>query len=77
MFLNICYLILTSSLLIIGYEMGYNIFYFIFMIVVIFHLFYVQLKKLKIESEVNCLKIFKSNNLVGLIIFVNLIIGKF
>ena len=77
MFLNICYLILTSSLLIIGYEMGYNIFYFIFMIVVIFHLFYVQLKKLEIESEVNCLKIFKSNNLVGLIIFVNLIIGKF
>ena len=77
MFLNICYLILTSSLLIIGYEMGYNIFYFIFMIVVIYHLFYVQLKKLKIESEVNCLKIFKSNNLVGLIIFVNLIIGKF
>ena len=77
MFLNICYLILTSSLLIIGYEMGYNIFYFIFMIVVIFHLFYVQLKKLKIESEVNCLKIFKSNNLVGLIIFINLIIGKF
>ncbi len=77
MFLNICYLILTSSLLIIGYEMGYNIYYFIFMIVVIFHLFYVQLKKLKIESEVNCLKIFKSNNLVGLIIFVNLIIGKF
>ena len=77
MFLNICYLILTSSLLIIGYEMEYNIFYFIFMVVVIFHLFYVQLKKLKIESEVNCLKIFKSNNLVGLIIFVNLIIGKF
>ena len=77
MFLNICYLILTSSLLIIGYEMGYNIFYFIFMIVVIFHLFYFQLNKLKIESEVNCLKIFKSNNLVGLIIFVNLIIGKF
>ncbi len=77
MFLSICYLILSSSLLIIGYKMEYNIFYFIFMIVIVFHLFYVQIKKLKIESEISCLKIFKSNNLIGLIVFINLIIGKF
>ena len=77
LFLNTCYLVLIFSLLVVGYLMNFNIFYFILLIVIFFHLFYKQLKKLNVASEASCLKTFKSNNILGLIIFVNLIIGKF
>ena len=77
LFLNICYLILFFSLINIGYFMEYNILYFIILIIIFIQLFYFQLKKLKIDSQISCLQIFKSNNFLGLIVFVNLIIGKF
>ena len=77
LFLNICYLILSFSLITVGYLMEYNIFYFLILIIIFFQLFYFQLKRLKIDSQTSCLQIFKSNNILGLIVFVNLIIGKF
>ncbi len=77
LFLNICYLILFFSLITVGYLMEYNILYFIILIIIFFQLFYFQLKRLKIDSQTSCLQIFKSNNILGLIVFVNLIIGKF
>ena len=77
LFLNICYLILFFSLITVGYLMEYNIFYFIILIIIFFQLFYFQLKRLKIDSQTSCLQIFKSNNILGLIVFVNLIVGKF
>jgi len=76
-FLNICYLIFFLSLIIIGYLMEYNIIYFVLLIIIFIQLFYFQLKKLKIDSQTSCLQVFKSNNYLGLIVFVNLIIGKF
>jgi len=42
----------------------------------IIHLIIFQIKKLKIADPEACLKYFKSNNLFGLIIFINLLIGK-
>ena len=39
-------------------------------------MFYFQLKKLNIDNPSSCLKVFKSNNYLGFIVFVNLIIGK-
>ena len=77
LFLNICYLILFFSLVTIGYLMKYNILYFLILIIIFFQLFYFQLKRLKIDSQTSCLQIFKSNNILGLIVFVNLIVGKF
>jgi len=77
LFLNICYLILFFSLVTIGYLMKYNILYFLILIIIFFQLFYFQLKRLKIDSQTSCLQIFKSNNILGLIVFINLIIGKF
>ena len=77
LFLNICYLILFFSLITVGYLMEYNIFYFLILIIIFFQLFYFQLKRLKIDSQTSCLQIFKSNNILGLIVFVNLIVGKF
>jgi 4-hydroxybenzoate polyprenyltransferase len=46
------------------------------LIMVFIQLFILQLKKLKINSPTNCLNIFKSNNYLGLIVFLGLLIGK-
>jgi len=35
-----------------------------------------QIKMLNIKDGKMCLKIFKSNNILGLLVFVNLLIGK-
>ena len=76
LFLNVCYLILLISLFAVGYFMKFNIFYFMFLIIISFQLFYIQLKKLNTDSEHSCLKTFKSNNTLGLIVYFSLIIGK-
>jgi len=75
-FLLICYLIFTVSLILTGMLMNFKIFYFIFTIIPIFHLFYFQIKKLSMEIPADCMSKFKSNNFLGLVIFINLLIGK-
>ena len=47
-----------------------------FLIIPILQLLLVQIKKLNIEDTKDCLNKFKSNNLLGLIIFMNILIGK-
>ena len=75
-FLNTCYLIFLFGLCLIGYLMNYNLFYFMFLLIVFVQTFYFQLYKLKIHDGNSCLKIFKSNNNLGLLIFLAIIIGK-
>ena len=75
-FLNTCYLIFLFGLCLIGYLMNYNLFYFMFLLIVFVQIFYFQLFKLKIHDGNSCLKIFKSNNNLGLLIFLAIIIGK-
>ena len=76
LFLIICYLILIFSLLIGGYLMNFNLFYFIFLIIPISQLFLYQIKTFNSKDPNICLRIFKSNNYFGFIIFINIIIGK-
>jgi len=76
-FLNLCYSIFFISIILIGILMELNNYYFLFSILIFFQLFHLQLNKLDIESPSNCLKTFKSNNFLGFIVFVNLLIGKF
>jgi len=75
-FLYLCYSIFILSLLIIGYQMKLNNFYFISLILVFFQMIYFQLNKLNVKVSSNCLKIFKSNNLLGLLVFLSLIMSK-
>ena len=75
-FLLISYLIFTISLILTGMFMNFKIVYFIFTIIPIFHLFYFQIKKLSMEIPADCMSKFKSNNFLGLVIFINLLIGK-
>ncbi len=76
-FLYICYSIFLINLFIVGYLNKMNIFYFISMLIIIFQMIHFQLKKLKINDPSSCLKIFKSNNGLGLMVFFLILIGKF
>ena len=76
-FLTLCYSTFLITLILVGVIMDFSLYYFLLMLISIFHLFYLQLIKLNILLPSSCLKIFKSNNLLGLIVLVNLIIGKF
>ena len=75
-FILVCYLFFIASLILIGVQMNFNLFYFLFLIIPIFQLIFFQIYKLNINSPENCLSKFKSNNFLGLIIFINLLIGK-
>ena len=75
-FLIICYSIFFLVLLITGYLMELNKYYFLFLILVFFQLFYYQIKRLNIKMPSNCLGIFKSNNLLGFVIFLSILLGK-
>jgi 4-hydroxybenzoate polyprenyltransferase len=76
LFLIICYLILIFSLLVGGYLMDFSLFYFIFLTIPIGQLFLYQIKTFNSKDPNVCFRIFKSNNYFGLIIFINIIIGK-
>ena len=75
-FLNLCYLIFFLSLMFTGFIMEFNKIYFILLIIIFTHLFYIQLKKINFKSSESCLNIFKSNNLLGFLVFFNLLLGK-
>ena len=74
--LFLCYSIYLLSLLITGYLMELNNFSLVILLLILFQIYYFQLKKLDIDSPSNCLKIFKSNNYLGLLVFLGLIVGK-
>ena len=75
-FLFSCYSIFIISLVIVGYSMSLNKISLAIFLLIVLQMFYFQLRKLNIEIPFNCLKIFKSNNLLGLMVFLGLIMGK-
>ena len=76
LFLISCYLITITCLLTIGTIMKFNFIFYIFLTIPFLHLFFYQIKNLNIEISENCSKIFKSNNILGFLIFINLLLGK-
>ena len=75
-FIFISYLILSISLVMVGIIMNFSKIYFLSLLIPFFQLYYYQLYKFEKNNSEKCLNIFKSNNLLGLIIFINLLIGK-
>jgi len=76
-FLISCYSIFFASLIIIGMLMNFSSFFYLTLLIIFLHLFYYQIKSLNTKSPKNCLKLFKSNNFLGLIIYINILVGKF
>ena len=76
-FLILCYSILLVSLILIGTSMNFSKIFYLSLIIPLYHLFFYQIKFLNIKEPKICLKIFKSNNLIGIIVCANILIGKF
>ena len=75
-FLLICYLTFLISLILIGLLEDFKIYYFMFLIFPILQLLSFQIKNLNFKNTTDCLNKFKSNNFLGLLIFMNILIGK-
>ena len=75
-FLLICYSCLLILFLIGGYQMNFHYSYYIMSLVPFIHLFIYQMKIFNNNNPKTCLIAFKSNNLLGLIIFLNILIVK-
>ena len=75
-FLIICYSIFIVSLITVGFFMKFNSMFYIFLLIPILHLFLFQIYNFDFKDSKNILKIFKSNNLLGVIILSNILIGK-
>ena len=76
-FLILCYLSLISSLVIGGLMMNFSLIYFLSITIPIIHLFFYQINNFDSKNPASCLKIFKSNNYLGIIIFFNILVGRF
>jgi len=75
-FLLVCYSILIVSILTTGLLMNFNLLFFVSLTIPILHLFLYQIQKFNSEDKKSCLRIFRSNNLFGLLILINIFIGK-
>ena len=76
LFLIICYLIFFLTIVITGIYLKFDYIFFMSLALLLYHLFFRQISKLNIKIKKNCLEIFKSNNEIGLLIFISIIIGK-
>ena len=75
-FLFICYSLLLILFLIGGYFMEFNNIYYFLAFIPFLHLFFYQMKIFNSKDSESCLRVFKSNNMFGLIIFLNILIIK-
>jgi 4-hydroxybenzoate polyprenyltransferase len=75
-FVTTCYIFLILSILIVGILMSYNYFFYMSLLMTVTHLFFYQIKYFNSKDPISCLKVFKSNNMIGLIILSNVLIGK-
>ena len=75
-FLIGCYTLFIIFFLMGAYSMKLNYNFYLFIIVPFIHLFLYQIKIFNPKNASSCLKAFKSNNFLGLLIFLNILIAK-
>ena len=76
LFLFLCYLIFISSLITVGFFMNFSYLFYFFSLIITTQLIFFQIYKLDFKNPKKCLQIFKSNNFLGLLVFLNILIGK-
>jgi 4-hydroxybenzoate polyprenyltransferase len=76
LFVSICYLIFIVSLVIVGLLMSLNKIYYFLLLFIIFHLIFYQIRKFNSKNTETCFVTFKSNNLLGFIIYGSILLGK-
>ncbi len=75
-FLTLCYFLFFLLYIVTGYMLELNNYFFLTALIVLLHLYYFQIYKFNKINKMSCLDIFKSNNFLGFIIFINILIGK-
>ena len=75
-FLILCYSLFFASLMIVGLLMKLNNYFYIMSVLIFAHLFLYQIKNLNIKNSNVCLEKFKSNNFLGFLVLISLLIGK-
>tara|TARA_B100000700_G_scaffold311171_1_gene392668 strand:- start:435 stop:1298 length:864 start_codon:yes stop_codon:yes gene_type:complete len=75
-FLTVCYLLFFTFYILMGHMMNLNNYFFLISILVLIHLFIFQIYRFNLSNKSICLNIFKSNNFLGLVIFINILMGK-
>ncbi len=75
-FVTLCYFIFLINLLITGVILELNSFFYLVFILIILQMTFFQLKRITTKDSTQCLKIFKSNNFLGLLVFISLLLGK-
>jgi len=74
-FLFVSYSFLFILFLVGGFYMKFNYSYYLLSIIPLFHLCF-QLRIFNLNDSISCLKAFKSNNMFGLIVWLNILIAK-
>ena len=74
--LTICYLIFILVLIITGIKLALNKVFFLGVFLIMIHLFFFQVYRLNKNNKTRCLNIFKSNNFLGLMTSISIILGK-
>tara|TARA_Y100001970_G_scaffold58930_1_gene74970 strand:- start:5012 stop:5875 length:864 start_codon:yes stop_codon:yes gene_type:complete len=75
-FLSLCYLVFIFCYIFMGVLLETNNYFYLGSIIIALHLFFFQIYRFDQLNKVQCLNIFKSNNFLGLIILLNIFIGK-
>ena len=75
-FLFVCYAFVIIFFIVGGFKMNFHFSYYILILIPLIHLFFYQIKNFDLNNPSSCLNAFKSNNLFGLIIFLNILIVK-
>jgi len=75
-FVFVCYSIFLICLIFSGYLIKLNLISLIFLILLFIYALFFEIKKVDINNSSSCLKTFKLNNFMGLIIFLILWFGK-
>jgi len=75
-FIKLCYIILFFSLILIGYLENLSLIYYLIIMVTSLSFVYTKIKNLNIKNPESCLKVFKSNNFFGFLIFLSLTLSK-
>ena len=75
-FLLVCYSLLLILFTLGGYYMNFSSSYYLLSLIPFIHLFFYQMKVFNSNDPLSCLKAFKSNNLFGFIILLNILVVK-
>ena len=75
-FLSLCYSIFLLILILIGYLAEFKYLYFMCFGLIVIQMYFFQLKEFNLKDPSNCLRIFKSNNFLGALVLILILIGK-